>query len=466
MKKNNFFAIDLFAGCGGLSEGFIQAGFKVIARIDMDRWACETMKTRALYYKLKEKKKLYWYFRYLKNGISKEAIYQRFPEIKNEIDLEVINAEFGKDPFETITERIQNIKNYSGTSTIHVLLGGPPCQPYSIAGRTFRGNSSGDPKRMVDDERHFLYEHYLKILEWVQPDFFLFENVPGLIMANATGKKVFHRILADISAINPAYEVAPSLDESRENLRSYILDSVQFGVPQKRKRIFLAGYKRNLLHKQPTICTIFQRIQKAGLRNIKNRGTLTVADAIGDLPSLRPGEGNDSWYGPYSSYHNGGELTEYQIRMRRNSPGILNHRARTHMHGDIERYRYFIEKHKNGNHSVTLKDLGEERPDLIPHHNNLDGFLDRFKVQWWNQPSLTITAHICKDGHYYIHPEINQCRSFTVREAARCQSFPDNFKFEGPRTEQFRQAGNAVPPSLACVIARAIIKELKKIYEE
>lgn len=456
-KDCSFYAIDLFAGCGGLSEGFAQAGFRVIGRIEMDKWACETMKTRGLYYKLKEKKKLYWYFKYLKNEISKEAICQRFPKIKGEIDLEVIKAEFVKDPFKKIIKRIQNVNRYYGTSKFHVLLGGPPCQPYSIVGR------ARDPNRMELDSRHFLYEHYLKILESIQPDFFLFENVPGLITANAAGEEIFHRILDDFSAINPPYEVAPSLDEFRENPRNYILDSVQFGVPQKRKRIFLIGYKKILLDKRPAICTIFQRIQKTG---VKNKGVLTVTDAIGDLPPLRPGEGSDSWYMNYNSCDNGQELTRYQIQMRRGSPSVLNHRARTHMQSDLERYKYFIEKHKNGNHSVTIKDLGEERPDLMPKHKNLDGFLDRFRVQWWNRPSSTITAHICKDGHYYIHPDISQCRSFTVREAARCQSFPDNFKFEGPRTEQLRQVGNAVPPFLANVIARNIIQELKKIYEK
>lgn len=455
MKKDGkrYFAIDLFAGCGGLSEGFKQAGFEVIAQVEMDKWACETLKTRCLYYKLKERKKLYWYLKYLKDEITKEEIYGRFPDIKREIDLEVIKAEFGKDGLEEILKRIEDARKYYGASKFHVVLGGPPCQPYSLVGR------SRDPDRMMLDGRHFLYEYYLKILKTLQPDFFIFENVPGLITAKAKGEEMFSKMLDDFGSVYPSYEIAPSFDEYSRNPRQYLLNSAMYGVPQKRRRVVFIGYRKSLLLKNSDVKNVFKRILKS---KVPEYAGYTVSDAIGDLPALTLGKGSDEWFGEYDKE----AITPYQKKIRENSPGILSHRARTHMRSDLERYRFFIEHRLNGNKAATLSDLMRERPDLTPAHNHLDKFLDRFKVQWWSQPSSTITAHICKDGHYYIHPDISQCRSFTVREAARCQSFPDNFKFEGPRTEQFKQVGNAVPPLLARTIAQRILGELKQIYEE
>jgi len=446
-----FYAIDLFAGCGGLSEGFRQMGFEVIAQVEMDRWACETLKTRSLYYKLRKTKKLHWYFKYLKGEMSKGEIYERFTDIKTELDLEVIRAEFGKDNLREILNRIENVRKYYETPKFHVVLGGPPCQPYSLVGR------SRDPDRMMLDERHFLYGYYLEILKTLQPDFFIFENVPGLITAKAGGEEIFSKMIEDFRGIYPSYEIAPSFDEYSRNPRQYLLNSTMYGVPQKRRRIVFIGYRKSLLLKNANVKDVFKRVLKS---KVPEYAGYTVSDAIGDLPPLALGKGSDGWFGEYHTE----AITPYQEKMRTWSPGIVNHRTRTHMKSDLERYRFFIEHRLNENKAATLSDLMKERPDLTPAHNHLNNFLDRFKVQWWSQPSSTITAHICKDGHYYIHPDISQCRSFTVREAARCQSFPDNFKFEGPRTEQFRQVGNAVPPLLSRTLAQCILWELKRIH--
>lgn len=451
-SQMKYFVVDLFAGCGGLSEGFKQAGFEVIAQIEMDKWASETLRSRHLYYELKKIRKRYFYFKFLKEESSRNDVLAKFPRIQKSIFHRVIQAEFGKNSFKKIIEKIETTRKFHAASKFHVVIGGPPCQPYSLVGR------ARDPHRMKNDNRHFLYEYYLKILKNIRPDFFVFENVPGLISASVKGQKIFSQMLNDFRNINPSYEIAPSIDEYSRNPREYLLDSNRYGIPQRRKRIFFIGYKKTLTSKNSDIKNVFRKILRA--RVPAYRGS-TVSEAIGDLPPLKPGEGRDHWFGKYRN----SAITPYQKKMRQNSPGILNHRARTHMKSDLKRYKFFIEQHLNGNKTATLVDLMKKRPDLTPAHNNLDEFLDRFKVQWWYQPASTITAHICKDGHYYIHPNINQCRSFTVREAARCQSFPDNFRFEGPRTEQFKQVGNAVPPILARVIATNILRELKKIYK-
>jgi DNA (cytosine-5)-methyltransferase 1 len=446
-------AVDLFAGCGGLSEGFAGAGFTVAACLEKDPHACETLRSRVMFHELKAIGKLEWYHRYLRGEVSREDVLRKFSEIADAVEARVIQREFGEDAYYArVISRVRVALKFAGAPNVHVLLGGPPCQAYSLVGR------SRDPDRMEDDERHFLYQHYLDVLTDLQPDFFVLENVPGLLTARARGEEIFQKMLKDFAAIKPAYEVAPSYRDLRDKPRDHLLDSADFHVPQHRKRVLLIGYRRELGRQHPGVRDVFIK-----LRNSRKRTVLTVDDAIGDLPRLKPGEGGDRWYREYSPQQ---RPKPYQALMRRLSAGVCNHRARSHMQSDLERYKFFIESHKNGNRPATLLDLLEKRPDLKPKHEHLDKFLDRFKVQWWTQPSATVMSHIAKDGHYYIHPDINQCRSFTVREAARCQSFPDNFFFEGPRTEQFRQVGNAVPPRMAAAVARVLMAELREIYRK
>ncbi len=451
---NEFYAIDLFAGCGGLGEGFTKAGFEVIAHVEKNKWACESLKSRHLYWELRKLNKREIYKSFLREEISREDILKKFPEIDKTISQRVIQATFGENKTDDIISKVKDSMDFHGASAIHVILGGPPCQPYSFAGR------SRDPDRMENDERHYLYKYYLELLERLKPDFFIYENVPGLFTARAKGEIIFNKILEDFSSLQQPYSIIPPLREIHKNPHGYILNSAYFNVPQNRKRLILIGYKESLDEKNPAVKEIFKKLQLQGEKNSKKE-LLTVKDAIRDLPELKPGEGKNGWFGPYRKKKN---IMDYQRKMRWGSPGIINHMARTHMGSDLERYKFFIEHQLNGNGAANLNELQKERPDLIPNHKHLDKFVDRFKVQRWGRPSTTVMAHICKDGHYYIHPDVTQCRSFTVREAARCQSFPDNFKFEGPRTEQFRQIGNAVPPLLAYAIGKAIGKELEIIY--
>jgi DNA (cytosine-5)-methyltransferase 1 len=454
MVNNKFYAIDIFAGSGGLSEGFKQAGFEVISQVEMNKWAIETMRTRHLYYGLREMGKSNLYHEYMTGRKEREEIFDKFKELNKRISFRTINMVFGHDNFENILKKIELSIKFYNVSKIQVLLGGPPCQPFSIIGR------SRDHFRMQRDGRHALYKYYLKILEYFQPDFFVYENVPGLFTARTSEGNTFEKMLHDFASLNPSYIITPTCCEANSSKHGYILNCADFNIPQTRKRIILIGLRKDISYKNPDTKNVFKLIKEYAIKN-KEKGHLTVEEAIGDLPVLKPGEGSDGWH----SYYSGSAVKPYQKKMRKDSYGVLNHKARNHMKSDIERYKFFIEYHKNGNNKPTLDNLKIDRPDLLPNHKHLDKFIDRFKVQWWKLPSSTITAHISKDGHYYIHPDIKQCRSFTVREAARCQSFPDNYKFEGPRTEQFKQVGNAVPPQLAKIIGHFVKKELLKIYE-
>lgn len=447
-------AVDLFAGCGGISEGFTSAGYRVGAYLERDHSACESLRTRVVFHELTRLGKRDWYRRYFRGELSREDICRKFVEVSDLADSRVIEREFGEHRYADLISAIRNALKVQEADRVHVLLGGPPCQAYSLVGR------SRDPDRMEKDERHFLYQHYLNVLADLRPDFFVLENVPGLLSAKSGGEDTFQRMLRDFAAVEPGYEVAPSYEEFRTDPHSYLMDSSYFRVPQRRRRVLLIGYRRALAKDHPSVQAVFTKLLDLQARG-KRRGVLTVEDAVGDLPRLSPGEGGNEWSGPYTRTD---DLKPYQIDMRRWSPGVCNHRARTHMASDLDRYKFFILFHKNGNRAATLDDLLRERPELMPDHKNRDGFVDRFKVQWFDRPCSTVMSHISKDGHYYIHPDISQCRSFTVREAARCQSFPDSFKFEGPRTEQFKQVGNAVPPRMAAAVAHVLFDELRAIY--
>jgi len=400
MRKKKLTFIDLFAGCGGFSEGFYSEGFESIVHVDIDTPCCETIRERMSYYKYSEK-------------LIQEGVVCGDLTDKN------------------IHDKIENIIN---KKQIDVLVGGPPCQAFSSVGR------AQDPHSMRNDPRNYLFKSYMEILEKYMPKVFVFENVSGLLSAKPNGNFIFPEIIADMSKY---YNVC---DEKE----SVLLNSVHYGVPQIRKRVILIGVRKDL---NIDVKEIYKSIKKTHYSpDMESKGEintlkkyLTVKDAIFDLPILQAGEGEED------IFHKIEKKNDYLKIVRPNgSNQLFNHVARKHNELDRERYKLLS---KN---NWQLKELAEVRPDLI--HHDPKHFGNRYTVQTATKPGKTVVAHLYKDGNLFIHPDSKQSRTFTVREAARIQSFPDDFKFVGSRTNQFKQVGNAVPPLMAKQIAKAIKK--------
>ena len=410
--------IDLFAGAGGLSEGFIRAGFTPIAHVEMMPNACETLLTRAYYYHLKKTADgLAFYNSYLRKNITHKTFFESMPEqIKNS----VICKTMSEDNLSDVFAQIDSQKKSLHVKKIDVIIGGPPCQAYSLIGRS--------RKDMSSDSRNWLYKLYIEFLKRYQPKLFVFENVEGIKTA---GNGVF---LRDIKRLT---------DEAGYDMEIKLLESQNFGVLQRRKREIIIGIRRkndqkinNFPYPEPD----------------SDHTKYTVNDLLSDLPPLQPGQSSDQYLTP---------PTEYLLKSGiRNLDDILTwHETRPIRELDRQIYRFVIEFNEKYNRNPKYTEI----PAELRTHKNQSSFLDRFKVVKANAPySQTMVAHISKDGHYYIHPDINQGRSLSVREAARIQSFPDNYFFEGPRTSAFTQIGNAVPPLLAYKIAKSIKKYLAK----
>ncbi len=438
--------IDLFSGAGGLTEGFIREGYRVVAHVEKEKWACETLKTRICYHYLKAKNDLDLYFRYLRNsndyrnlGRDREIIFEKYPELREKLEIEVLNKTFGKPRLENGTTSsaqiiglIERSMRYNNVRNADIIIGGPPCQAYSLIGRGRMKDS------VKDDKRNFLFRYYKDIVNHFKPKMFVFENVPGIL--NANNGEIFKSIRSSFAHIGYTLLSGPNNDH-----QDNILDSSDFGVYQSRKRMILIGFRKS----EFPFGAVYPNFSNHYITSFTEEKS--TRNAIGDLPDLTPGIGNDYYYGNYNKMEN---LSEYQKLMRQESNGVLNHKARPHLDRDIRNYTRAIGLASHGS-KLKYRDIPAEDST----HKNKTDFEDRFKVHWWDEVPHTIVAHISKDGHYNIHPDIEQCRSLTVREAARIQSFPDNFKFEGPRTWQFTQVGNAVPPLMAQAIARAIKEE-------
>lgn len=431
--------IDLFSGAGGLSEGFHKEGFKIVAQVEKDRWATETLKTRYIFHELKKNNDLELYFKYLTSKRSykqinedREIIFKKYDYLKEKLDVEILNKKFGNPANDKeatsskeIISLIENSLKYNNENSVSMIIGGPPCQAYSLVGR---GRMGIDAEK---DNRNFLFYYYLNIVKEFSPKMFVFENVPGILSAKKG--KVFEEIQEQFDKIGYSISSGPNSGDLKN-----VLNFADYGIPQTRKRVLLFGFKKELDLQYPSYMN----------KKFDWGHKLNTKHVLDDLPFLNPGEGTDG----IVDYHNK-KLTKFQDLMRKESPGVLNHQSRRIQERDREIYRIAINKAKNGE-KLSYPEL----PTELKTHKNENVFKDKFKVHADNQIPHTVVAHISKDGHYNIHFDINQARSLTVREAARIQTFPDNFFFEGPRTAQFVQVGNAVPPLMSEIIAKTIKK--------
>ncbi len=397
--------IDLFAGCGGLSEGFYRQGYNALAHVEINSIACETLKTRMKYYGYRD------------------------------VDKAVLNLDITR---EDIIDRLEEAVD---GREVDIIIGGPPCQAYSSLGR------AKDDNAMQNDPRNYLFESYVKVLNHYRPKFFVFENVTGMLTARINGEHIVNKI---VEALGENYQVKfdPEMN---------VLNSANYGVPQIRKRVIIIGVRKDIaITPQEVYAGIRKTHYDPEMPEEERKGMqkyVTVRDAIGELPPLYPGQGES-----VVDFQSGRD-NEFLRKIRRPDDTILrDHVARKHNDKDIERYRAMSENH------WTFQELLENRPDL--NHEKPRVFGNSYTVQWWDLPSKTIIAHLYKDGNQFIHPDSRQGRTFTVREAARLQSFPDDFVFAGARTEQFKQVGNAVPPLLAEAIAKCIKENLERLDSE
>ena len=410
--------LDLFAGAGGLSEGFIRAGYEPVAHVEMDAAACYTLKTRAAYHWLKKQQNLVPYTRYLKGEISRTDFYDLIPE---EILGSVLNYEISQ---ETLPSIFKDIDALLGNEKLDLIVGGPPCQAYSIAGRARSEN------KMVGDKRNYLYKLYAEFLKKYQPKYFVFENVLGLLSArDEDGTLHFDNMRKLFKTCGYTTDFRP-------------LNASDYGVLQNRKRIILIGYRGEKTDFYPEIPVVKSKHK--------------VGELFCDLPPIKAGEGVIT---PVETAHYTGKyLFSSKIKEYDKEP-VTFHQARPNTAQDLEIYRIVVDTWNKSKTRIAYTDL----PERLRTHNNTKSFLDRFKVVAGNLTcAQTVVAHISRDGHYFIHPDIRQNRSLTPREAARIQTFPDNYYFESVtgkpfRTLAYKQIGNAVPVCLAYSIADALL---------
>lgn len=422
-KEKTYTFIDLFAGAGGLSEGFIRAGFTPVAHIEMNRDACNTLKTRAAFHYLKKEGKLSVYEDYLrekKENTDGSALWCQVPK---QVTDSVICATIGEETVNSIFESVDAVR---GSKRVDVIIGGPPCQAYSVAGRARMG------KAVEADPRNELYKYYVKFIDKYAPKIFVFENVLGIITAKRG---------------EPFADLKRLVNDLGYDMDYKVQLASEHGVLQNRQRVIIVGWKRT-------------KSKKYGYPEIPaEEMTYNVLnDLFADLPERRAGEGKLCEPIAYTK-----PLSEMPYLKKSGIRGTLNfttqHIARPTNSNDRQIYKMAVEMWLNEKRRLNYAKL----PAELQKHKNKETFLNRFSVVDPDGCCHTVVAHIAMDGHYYIYPTknptVDTVRSITVREAARLQSFPDDYYFEGSRTAVLKQIGNAVP----VVLAYEIAKEIKNI---
>lgn len=517
--SSTYQVVDLFAGPGGLAEGFSaftdqngESPFFVTLSVEKEKAAHRTLQLRAF---LRQFEGGFppEYYAALKHNLPMPNWAKTHEGEWETAEKEALRLELGKpEAAREIDRRIAELVE-RGVPTI--VIGGPPCQAYSMVGRV--RNRAIKTYVPEDDKRHFLYQEYIRILKGLRPVAFVMENVKGMLSSSVDGERIFEKVLEDLRSADgtpEAYELfAVSLDdEGHTTLRrtgrhaDFIVRAEDFGVPQARHRVIIVGLRKDVAEQVSSSTEVATAV-------IRERAT--VRNVIQGLPKLRSGlsSGDDTtqnWRrivteqiaGVISALEGdpdsddevleaakimGAFFNASTSRLTRSSDSMsvvdndcpaaladwltdpnlevtLNHSTRGHMVEDLGRYFFSAVFTATKGRAPKADDF----PDaLAPAHANWNTgkFADRFRTQSWDQPSTTVTSHISKDGHYFIHPDSSQCRSLTVREAARLQTFPDNYLFLGNRTEQYVQVGNAVPPFLACQIADVLHRALAGVQD-
>ena len=502
--------IDLFAGPGGLGEGFSsfrqgnKSVFKIKLSIEKDPIAHQTLLLRSFFRQFDGNSVPEDYYQYVKGKIAKDELFQKHPKQAHEAQKEAQCAELGSPDFpDGHIDVLISAALKSSHGRNWLLIGGPPCQAYSLVGRSKMKGMKGQ-KEFEKDHRHFLYREYLRIIAKHRPSVFVMENVKGLLSATINGENIFYKILEDLK--NPCtafaskkettvsyklYSLAsPVLYSELPEATDFIIESEKFGIPQARHRVIILGVRFDISERPELLNSVKEMIPMwdvlCDLPKVRSR----LSDEIDSLEKWREAIASMSdlsWFKNYAdnilkktmkekltklqkyNLSDGDNYISCQRRPREYADWYLDHRlsgicshiAKSHMREDLHRYFFAACYAKVYKRSPRMGDFPKE---LLPKHANIDDavngkmFSDRFKVQLSGTPASTITSHISKDGHYFIHPDPCQCRSLTVREAARLQTFPDNYNFEGNRTSQYQQVGNAVPPLLARNIAEVVYK--------